>query len=227
MTQEQPRERMHAPKVQEVLAMAEEWPMPLEGCKMYYRKIQDLPSGRYSAELCEKLGSLDLDDISPNKDAVAILLGLLYLRCGGVDEAHDIVTPYSWASPEGFATGPPVRNSTAAQDACYAHAMVHRREGEHVGEFGTGWNNSSYWFGTVGAHPVYSQVYERAYELSRGNSELQHHMQAHGGAWQPRKFLKLCEEGVRSKDKAVADFCREVANTEWRCLFDYCYSKPT
>lgn len=196
--------------------------MPVEGCKMYYQRIHDLPHGRYSSELYAQLQTIDLDDLSSNKDSANVLLGLLYLRCGGIDEAHDIVTPYSWSSPESFAAGPPVLHSPAHQDACYAHAMVHRREGQHVGEFGTGWNNSSYWFGTVGTHPIYSKVYDFANTQAQKNPILQQHIAAFGNAWNPRQFLKLCETAVAKMDKNLGDFCQDIIHEEWSLLFEYC-----
>jgi hypothetical protein len=59
------------------------------------------------------------------RHVIDVLLGLLYLACGGLDEAHALVTPHSWPSSTSFA-GAPIRNSPVAKQATYAHAMVHR-----------------------------------------------------------------------------------------------------
>ena len=72
--------------------------------------------------------------------------------CSGLDEAHNIVLPYSWGQPTAQA-GPPVPDSPASQESSYCHALVHRKEGEHDGELGlTGWSNSCFWFKTTGQH---------------------------------------------------------------------------
>jgi len=52
----------------------------------------------------------------------------------GLDEAHDIVLPFSWPSPT-FA-GPSIPNSPAAKESEYCHAMIHRKEGDFIGELG-------------------------------------------------------------------------------------------
>lgn len=53
---------------------------------------------------------------------------------------------------------PPIRGSPAAQEAAYVHALVHRWEGTHEGEFGTGFNNANYWYRAAGHHPVRLQI---------------------------------------------------------------------
>ena len=74
------------------------------------------------------------------------------LDISGLDEAHNIVLPYSWGQPTTQA-GPPVSDSPASQESSYCHALVHRKEGEYDGELGlTGWNNSCFWFRTTGQH---------------------------------------------------------------------------
>ncbi len=139
---------------------------------------------------------------------------LLQLACGGLDECHDRITPFSWDSYTLFG-GPPVlpsllhllrscahseqsacfcacnansvgfqcvggrregcvslksclietclqsgqvEGSIARDDATYIHHLVHMREGQHPGEFGTGWNNAGFWAGSVGSHPTFEQV---------------------------------------------------------------------
>ena len=79
-----------------------------------------------------------------------VATALLLLGNGYADEAHDLVLPLSWRGDLPYSHGPPV--AVADEEihtlACYAHCLVHRREGPHDSEFGmTGWQNSNYWAG--------------------------------------------------------------------------------
>lgn len=56
-----------------------------------------------------------------------VVAGLLYMACGGLDQAHNLVTPLCWGAPTPYA-GRPIPGSAAAQDASYVHALVHRAE---------------------------------------------------------------------------------------------------
>merc|ERR1712244_28328 len=98
-----------------------------------------------------------------------------------IDECHNLVTPLSWPSSTSFG-GKPISGSSASQNACYAHALTHRREGEYVGEFGTGWNNSNYWFGQTGTHNVIFPLiakysYDIVYNDKLKKSQYQTHKQ--------------------------------------------------
>ena len=59
---------------------------------------------------------------------------MLYLACEGVDEAHNLVIPYSVDIEQW--TGPPILNSPAIKESEYCHAMIHRKEGDFIGELG-------------------------------------------------------------------------------------------
>jgi hypothetical protein len=78
---------------------------------------------------------------------------LILLGHGLVDEAHSLVTPYSWPEDMHFNHGPVLYHTvnTAVQTyATYAHSLVHRHEGFHTGEFGMqGWQNANYWSNAV------------------------------------------------------------------------------
>lgn len=43
------------------------------------------------------------------------------------------------------APGKPIVNSPAAAEASYVHAIIHRQEGQCIGEFGSGFSNANYW----------------------------------------------------------------------------------
>ena len=58
-----------------------------------------------------------------------------------------------------MSAGPPVLNSPASKESEYAHAMVHRKEGGHLGELGlVGWDNACYWFGRTSYHDNFPEV---------------------------------------------------------------------
>lgn len=129
-----------------------------------------------------------------------------------------------------------------------AHALTHRREGEYVGEFGTGWNNSNYWFGQTGRHNVvFPEIAQFAYDVVyddklqkmqyRKHKEivkfLQSILKMNGKnsqkkftlKWNSHSFTNLCEKAVQRKDKVLMQFCSDVANKEWRLLVDDCYTQ--
>merc|ERR1712014_351095 len=112
----------------------------------------------------------------------------LCLMLGAVDEAHNLVTPHSWASPTTFG-GQPKLSSTSRQDANYCHVIVHRLEGENPGEFGTGFNNSGYWMGKAFAgddHPIFPKLLEAAKESAKSCHEAKAFVRALGARWNPR-----------------------------------------
>ncbi len=76
-----------------------------------------------------------------------VVAGLLHVACGGLDQAHNLVTPLCWGAPTPYA-GRPIAGSAAAQDASYVHALVHRAEvgwsqdGQAVVVWGMCWHRS-------------------------------------------------------------------------------------
>merc|ERR1712232_1366233 len=90
-------------------------------------------------------------------DVALVGKALAYVVHGGLDEAHNLVTPLSWPASTPFA-GPPKTGGIAEHDASYLHALIHRREGDLIGEFGTGFHNSNYWWGNTGVHPVFPHL---------------------------------------------------------------------
>ena len=115
---------------------------------------EHLPGGKSDAE---RLKLLETTGLSTGDDAAAIC-ALLQLACGGLDEAHNRITPLSWPDGTLFG-GPPIYDSVARDDAILIHCLIHIREGKYPGEFGTGWNNANFWAGQVGReHPIFEQI---------------------------------------------------------------------
>jgi hypothetical protein len=62
---------------------------------------------------------------------------------------------------------------TDVQEANYIHALLHRREGERVGELSLrGWSNSCYWNDQTGSHPIQQQLQQEALETTAGKTCL-------------------------------------------------------
>jgi hypothetical protein len=62
---------------------------------------------------------------------------------------------------------------TNVQEANYIHALLHRREGERVGELSMrGWSNSCYWNDQTGSHPIQQQLQLKALETTAGMNHV-------------------------------------------------------
>jgi len=152
--------------------------------------------------------------------AADVLVGLLYLAGGGLDEAHDIVLPYSWDAPTEQG-GNPVLLSPAREESVYGHAMVHRLEGRHLGELGmTGYSNACFWFGRAGEHPRKEELVGEAGRIARevGVAEVAE-VSSVVRDWTSDKFIRLCRE---ARDEGVREFCTRVTNVEWRLIVEHC-----
>eukprot|EP01083_Nonionella_stella_P025833 71138_1 len=221
--------------LQEILSYITDNPMSIIGQKMYYKPMNQL-STKHLHGFHDKIQALNLTSSENNKSKhhAIVCQGLLYLALDGLDHCHDLVTPFSWSSYTGFA-GQPVRNSPAKQSACYAHALTHRREGQFQGEFGSGWNNSGFWIGSTGNHVLYPKVAQYCCAaISNEQNKYKKHKhilkffqsmtKKDPPTWDPYQFVNLCEHAAESQDKKLMIFCEDIANAEWRMLFDYCYN---
>ena len=148
---------------------------------------------------------------------------LLHLSCQRIDHCHTLITPLSWSARTSFG-GDPIPHSKWRKEATYAHAMVHRMEGREEGEFGTGFNNSSYWWGVLGKHSLFSTVLELARSLAKERKEcvvIQRCLGEMGLTWQPRVFLDVCESAVKAKESEVLQWCAAVQREEILCLAEW------
>lgn len=152
---------------------------------------------------------------------VAAAVVCLMLR--GVDEAHNLVTPHSRASPTTFG-GPPKYGSAVKLEASYCNVIVHRMEGNALGEFGNGFKNSGYWISTAFPsedHPIFPAIRAAAGDLAENCRDAQVALRTMGPNWKPKDFNKLCEEAMLLEEPDLLEFCSRVQARELRLLFDY------
>jgi hypothetical protein len=119
----------------------------------------------------------------------AALAGLyLYFSCW--EEAHETAQHLS------------------TREGDYWHAIVHRQEPDA--------GNAGYWFGQVGAHPIFPELREQAAQIGVD----------FGPRWDPVAFVKMCERARKQPGSEVERQALETQRAEWQLLFDYCAAKP-
>ena len=91
-----------------------------------------------------------------------------------------------------------ISQGISTAEGSFWHGIMHRREGD--------FSNSKYWFRKVGHHPVFEQI-ANANALDN---------------WDPFDFVDECQTAIRSGEEAQ-QLCRELQQSEWELLFDYCY----
>ena len=71
-------------------------------------------------------GRVNSDPVTKGEEHMAeVTTAMLYLACGGMDEAHNLVLPYSWPEDTKFG-GQAIKGSPAAKESEYCHALIHR-----------------------------------------------------------------------------------------------------
>lgn len=170
-------------------------------------------------------------------DFARVAVALLLLGGGGADECHALVTPLSWPDGTTFG-GPPVDDSPAAAEATHAHALVHRQEAFHVGEFGTGWRNSAFWYGMAGELPKQRTARMRALAVTAasGDPERERWVEANlptQDSWAPKALNGLLNDAIMDARAAqqqesgkltpsMRAFAEELSVIELRVLLDDC-----
>ncbi|GIL62505.1 hypothetical protein Vafri_16718 [Volvox africanus] len=217
-------------RVLAVLNYLEANPMRLQSIPMMYEA--DVSAGHLPAVI---QGLTPADVMPPasqrrSTDAAAadhfarVVTGLLYVACGGLDQAHNLITPLCWGAPTPYA-GKPITGSPAAQDASYVHALIHRSEGLNDGEFGSGFSNANYWYAATGPHPVQARVLEAMRRHAAGDRRLEGLAANHGDVLSPAKWVATCSEAARSRDAVLTAWCEAAMAEEFKALLEHCYSR--
>jgi len=187
---------------------------PLQRCGLPAVEAAEEPAGEFVRAL--RAGGL-------KEDQAEVGAAILCLMMGGVDEAHNLVTPHSWSAPTPFG-GPPKPRSTARTEATYCHMLIHRMEGTNIGEFGTGFNNSGFWMGNAfasGGHAIFPALRAAAEEVVGDCADAKRMLRVMGPNWDPRAFNRLCQDALEFEDPEALAFCEAVHGRELRLLFDH------
>lgn len=167
-----------------------------------------VPQKAWSTELTDALASSSLDDLFHGESVrnttfgEAIKSGLL-LWNDALDESHTI-------SQE-------LENQTGS----YWHGIMHRREPDY--------SNSKYWFGRVGAHPIFPALRERALAVLK---EVANPSDALAGIaqtieaeekWDAYQFIDWCQATENGSEADVTRFLQQVQVEEIKLLLAYSY----
>lgn len=146
-----------------------------------------------------------------DEDSAEVAAAVLCLMLGGLDEAHNLITPHSWSTPTTFG-GLPKLQSTRSREAKYCHVIVHRMEGENLGEFGTGFNNSNYWLGQafysskgMSEHPIFPELRKAAEDWLEDCHDARCLLRTMGPKWEPKLFNNFCEDALLTEDPSVME----------------------
>ena len=235
---------VYTERVKDVMEFIQENPINVKSQRMFYVPTSQLDPARLP-DVVENLQAEDVilerkehdrinrPQLNKMEEHMAdVTVAMLYLACGGMDESHNIVLPYSWPDQEAM-SGPPILNSPAIKESEYCHALVHRKEGDILGELGTiGFNNCKFWFRKTGYHPLFKVVNKEALALgskypgSRSVASFLDQIKGNENVWHPDVFSDLCANALTSReDEDMMKFCNELSGKEWQLLMDHCNAK--
>jgi len=150
-----------------------------------------LAGGRCSSEAARcRIQAAGAEGLFPQARAPQAALAGLYLYFTCMDEAHTVA------------------QDVESAEGSFWHGIVHRREPDA--------GNAAYWFGRVGAHPIFPGLREAA---------ATHGMNL-GARWDPFAFIDRCERARKNPGSAEEQSAMAVQLAEWQLLFDYCAGRP-
>ena len=166
-----------------------------------------VPQKAWSPELTDALQSKSLDDLFQGESVKnttfgdAIKSGLL-LWNDALDESHNI------------------SQELANQTGSYWHGIMHRREPDY--------SNAKYWFGRVGAHPIFPQLREQALAILNETPEPSDALARIAQTietepqWDAYQFIDWCQ-AAEGASNDVTRFLQQVQAEEIKLLLAYSY----
>jgi hypothetical protein len=133
-----------------------------------------------------------------SRDMASCCISAVWLLYDFLDESHAISQGVKSAS------------------GSFWHGIMHRREGDYA--------NAKYWFGRVGAHPIFADLARAARELAAADSSKAAPQAPGRDEWDPYRFVDRCEAAVGGKS-ADAPLIALIQQAEWELLFDFCYAE--
>jgi len=114
------------------------------------------------------------------------------------------------------------RSHTISQDidsaaGSYWHAIMHRREPDY--------SNSKYWFRRVGDHPAFATLAAVVESIPSTDAAIAEFGLLKNGDWDAFAFVDACQSVAKWPDAGKTRVLQEIAQAEWRILFDYCYNR--
>jgi len=240
---------VYTERVKDILEYVDKNPINIKSEAMFYcptseldsKRLPDVVEGLQSEDvLLERKSEGNRINIAPlgkDKEHMAeVTTAMLYFACGGMDESHNIVLPHSWPPTESdeeermtlYISGrPPIQGSPAIKESEYCHSLIHRKEGELIGELGNqGFNNCKFWFGKTGYHPLYNVVKNEALKMPKTQHKIVNEFldQLSENDWNPDVFTDLCASALKTKneDMELYEFCSDLSGKEWKILMNYC-----
>ena len=159
--------------------------------------------GPVFAEILQVERLRELDEGSPETELRSHLEGMTIEKAFSQDSVSDeemarCCLAGAWLLCDFLDESHTISQAIGSPSGSFWHGIMHRREGD--------FSNAKYWFNRVGEHPVYEEI-----AAAVGQSR-----------WDPFAFVDECRTAVRSSG-AEAEHCRQLQQSEWEVLFDYCY----
>ena len=193
----------------------------------------------FLAHMPESFEQLLPQEYNESRQFGLVAMALILIGNGFTDEAHSLVAPISYPQELPFSYGPSVYSRVSEEARAYAsyvHSLVHRREGNNVGEFGMkGFANASYWSSIVIRSPgveslpsadlrrhvaTLAESYSKCPAVQEWYTRHQLNEHMEDPYFEARVVHEICATVVNNHDcdPVLRQFAEQVVETEVRVL---------